>query len=63
MIAPSRERRKGYDARMTESPETDVFREKIPRSGRSLTDSLDNSTMKPNFEQPRALVGCEKAHS
>src|SRR5437764_15235999 len=27
---------------------------------RPLTDSLRNFTMKPNFEQPRALVACER---
>src|SRR5256885_453740 len=28
--------------------------------GSSLTDSLSNFTMKPNFEQSRALVACER---
>src|SRR2546423_1250700 len=64
MIALSRCRRKRpttrYDAQTTKSPKSVVFRGIFREDGSSLTDSLDNFTMKPNFGQSRALVACER---
>src|SRR5947208_15533124 len=64
MIAPSRRRRKGrpmrYDALMTKPPKSTVSAIFFQKDVRSLTVSLGNFTMKPNFEQPRAVLDCEK---
>ena len=49
-----------YDAQTTKSPKSVVFRGIFREDSSSLTDSLDNFTMKPNFGQSRALVACER---
>src|SRR5206468_1408724 len=63
MIALSRLARKGRVTAGGRVAEMSAFRGYPLRSWCSLTLSLGNSTMKPNFGQRRALVDCEKTHS